>query len=46
VFLMNDSAVVSSPSHDHGHGSAHCVTMLEKPASLPPIVIVTISVPR
>ena len=44
MFLMKPSALVSSLSHDHGHGSAHCVTILEKPASLPPIVTVTMFV--
>src|SRR6185312_91432 len=44
VPVTNLSASVSSPSHDHGHGSAHCVMMLEKPASLPPTVIVTMFV--
>jgi hypothetical protein len=44
VFLMKPSAVVSSPSHDHGHGSAHEVMIEAKPASLPPTVMVTMFV--
>ena len=41
---MNVSAFSIPPQHVNGHGSAHSVITLEKPASLPPIEIVTYAV--